>query len=309
MPTCFVIMPITTPPSVREAYRDDDHFAHVLEHLFTPALGAAGYEVWPPSATGSDLIQGEIIRQLDQADLVLCDMTSLNANVFFELGIRTALDKPVAMVKDRHTENIPFDVGSMSCHEYDGRMEAWTLPAQVDGLTAHVQACTSRDGTRNTLWKYFGIEAQARVGSAGTSDDDKLDYLVRQIEDLRNDVRPPLAWPPEILPAGRDLHIDPKMSAAVRRFLVAAWPPVVRAGGELVASQDPRTGTVVVDVGPSRLDGATVRALAEAAVVNEVKLEVMATDPDVRMLLKQVGCLAGRDAPAGRPIAWTPSRS
>src|SRR5688500_7238945 len=104
MPTCIVIMPLTTPPAVRETYRDEAHFAHVLQHHFAPALEAATYEVWPPAASGSDLIQGEIIRQLDQADLVLCDMTSLNANVFFELGIRTALDKPVAMVKDKHTD-------------------------------------------------------------------------------------------------------------------------------------------------------------------------------------------------------------
>lgn len=123
MPTCFVIMPITTPVVVREVYRDADHFAHVLQHLFTPALEGLGYDVVPPAAAGSDVIQGEIIRNLDEADLVLCDMTTLNANVFFELGIRTALDKPVATVRDMHTDSIPFDHSIVNCHQYDGRLE------------------------------------------------------------------------------------------------------------------------------------------------------------------------------------------
>lgn len=40
---------------------------------------------------------------VEEADMVLCDMSRLNANVFFELGIRTALDRPAALVKDDQT--------------------------------------------------------------------------------------------------------------------------------------------------------------------------------------------------------------
>lgn len=261
MPTCFVIMPITTPSEVREAYRDPAHFAHVLEHLFTPALEAAGYEVWPPAASGSDLIQGEIIRQLDQADLVLCDMTSLNANVFFELGIRTALDKPVAMVKDQHTDKIPFDVGSMNCHDYDGRMEPWTLPAQVEALTAHLQACVSRSAGQNTLWKYLGIEAQARVGSAGTGEDDKLDYLVRQIEDLRADVR----WPSSPRQDPDDqMYVTNEVDAVVRRFLDEAWTIAQESGTSFTAYFGDQ-GTVVLDFGPMYVSDGQLHRIARLA--------------------------------------------
>ena len=40
--TCFVAMPITTPAAYAKQLGDPDHFAHVLVHLFTPALQAAG---------------------------------------------------------------------------------------------------------------------------------------------------------------------------------------------------------------------------------------------------------------------------
>jgi len=47
------------------------------------------------------LIHAEIIRNIENADLVLCDMSCLNPNVFFEFGIRTSLNKPVSVVKMR----------------------------------------------------------------------------------------------------------------------------------------------------------------------------------------------------------------
>jgi len=106
IPDCFIIMPITTPPALVDRYGDEHHFKHVLDCLFRPALERAKFRAIPPSAEGSDLIHAQIIKHLEQADIVLCDMTSLNANVFFELGIRTAVNKPVAIVKDSETSSV-----------------------------------------------------------------------------------------------------------------------------------------------------------------------------------------------------------
>ena len=102
--TCFVAMPVTTPTSYADELRDADHFDHVLEHLFKPALEQADYTVIPPKMLGAALIHAEIIKHLEQADLVLADLSGHNPNVFFELGIRTSLDRPVVLVKDAWTE-------------------------------------------------------------------------------------------------------------------------------------------------------------------------------------------------------------
>jgi hypothetical protein len=91
--TCFVAMPITTPTAYAEKLSDPEHFVHVLDHLFMPALQAAGLTVIPPSVGGSEMIHAEIIRNLEQADYVICDLSGLNPNVLFELGIRTSLDR------------------------------------------------------------------------------------------------------------------------------------------------------------------------------------------------------------------------
>jgi hypothetical protein len=120
--TCFVAMPVTTPEEYSEKFNDSAHFSHVLDHLFTPAIQDAGYRVIPPASTGSDLIQAEIIRNLEQADLVLCDMSSLNPNVFFELGIRTALDRPIVIVRDNLTPKIPFDINAINNLTYEAAL-------------------------------------------------------------------------------------------------------------------------------------------------------------------------------------------
>ena len=73
--TCFVAMPITTPASYVEKLGDPEHFAHVLTHLFVPALEEAGLAVILPSTRGAELIYAEIIKNLEQADLVLCDLS------------------------------------------------------------------------------------------------------------------------------------------------------------------------------------------------------------------------------------------
>ena len=98
-------MPLTTPARYVETYKGDtQHFIHVLGHLFKPAIEAAGLTPITPMSKGSKVIHGDIIRNLETADLVLCDMSILNPNVFFELGIRTALNKSVAMIRDNATD-------------------------------------------------------------------------------------------------------------------------------------------------------------------------------------------------------------
>jgi hypothetical protein len=137
--TCFIIMPITTPDTRLEDYRDGaDHFKHVLECLFVPSVQKAGYEPIPPIAKGSDLIHAEIVSNLETADLVLCDMSCLNPNVFFEFGIRTSLNKPVCVVKDELTEKVPFDAGIINHHEYGSGLEHWNMDEEIDKLVEHV---------------------------------------------------------------------------------------------------------------------------------------------------------------------------
>lgn len=182
MPSCFVVMPITTPPSLIEDYQGDaDHFTHVLNYLFAPAIDSAGFTLIPPSAEGNEIIHARIIRHLETADIVLCDMSSLNANVFFEFGIRVAIDKPVYVVKDTLTKQIPFDSALINCHTYNWDLAAWNVAPQIEALTKHL---TTQQSDSKSLWQLFGLSARAHAAEPKDKEGAALDYLTLTVESL-----------------------------------------------------------------------------------------------------------------------------
>ncbi len=181
LPKCFVIMPITTPLSYVEIYNNDkEHFAHVLQHLFTPAIEKAGFEVISPKSTGSDLIHADIINNLSNSELVLCDMSILNPNVFFEFGIRCALNKPVALVIDEKTEKIPFDTGIINFHCYHSA-PIWNIDEEVKRLSKHIRESHEKSKDCNALWKYFGVNQTGAFRPETATTDDKLDFIIHQL--------------------------------------------------------------------------------------------------------------------------------
>lgn len=183
---CFIIMPLTTPEDLREQYRDGaSHFKHVLDCLFIPAVKNAGYNPVPPVAQGSDLIHAEIIQNLESSELVLCDMSSLNPNVFFEFGIRTSLNKPVCVVKDELTKKVPFDTGILNYLEYQSALESWDIDHEVTRLAEHIEASFTRSKGLNSLWRYFGLKEKAKPYQGETGTDAKLDLLSLQLDSVR----------------------------------------------------------------------------------------------------------------------------
>jgi hypothetical protein len=188
-PTCFVIMPITTPEQhIKSLSGGEHHFKYVYDHLFKPAIEKAGFEPLPPKMSGgSDMIQPGIIQKLNNANLVLCDLSILNPNVFFELGIRTALNKPVCLVKDEQTRQIPFDIGDLNCHSYSSLLNVWEAD-EMEKLTDHISK--TKPSKENQLWKYFGISGAA--SSLPTpSETDKLGYIISILEVIRNSQNQP----------------------------------------------------------------------------------------------------------------------
>jgi hypothetical protein len=183
MESCYIIMPITTPETMLSLYGNDlNHFRHVLDLLFKPAVSRAGMEPIEPSVGGSELIQGAIISNLEKASCVLCDMSTLN--VFFELGIRTSLNKPVCLVRDDRTPKSPFDTSIINHVPYDSALHAWDLDKQVEKLAKHLTVSLKTCSGVNPLWKYFGMTVAAHPPESGSTDD-KLVLIATQIEQLR----------------------------------------------------------------------------------------------------------------------------
>ena len=89
---------------------------------------------------GTDVIQSTIVNDLLEADLVVADLSEQNPNVLFELGLRMAYDKPIALIRARGTGAI-FDVENMlRVFDYDPNLWTSTIERDLPKMADHIKA-------------------------------------------------------------------------------------------------------------------------------------------------------------------------
>jgi len=116
-PTCFVIMPISDVVGY-----EPGHFTRVYQFLIKPACELAGYDsVRADDASQTNLIMRDVLVRTVESDIVLCDLSSRNPNVLYELGIRQAFDKPVTLIMDTLTPWV-FDIQGLRTQTYDAAL-------------------------------------------------------------------------------------------------------------------------------------------------------------------------------------------
>lgn len=104
--TCFVVGPIGDDDSPERAHAD-----WLFHDLIKPVISEfADYDVVRADVISTPgMIDGQIINHLVDCDLVIADMSFLNANAFYELGIRHAHSRAtIHMI--RRGDRIPFDL-------------------------------------------------------------------------------------------------------------------------------------------------------------------------------------------------------
>lgn len=111
--TCFVMMPFGQ--WMDSYYRE----------IYVPAIREAGLEAVRADelfSTGSVIEQ--IWEQISRAKVLLADLTGKNANVFYELGLAHAANKPVVFTTGQ-LEDVPFDLRHLRVAVYDIRDPSW----------------------------------------------------------------------------------------------------------------------------------------------------------------------------------------
>jgi nucleoside 2-deoxyribosyltransferase len=65
-------------------------------------------------------VLADVVRGIADADLVVADLTTINANVFYELGLAHAMGIPTVLVAHQDAaEEIPFDLRQYRTEWYD----------------------------------------------------------------------------------------------------------------------------------------------------------------------------------------------
>lgn len=116
----FVIMPFVQTPT-RNKNQLTAYFEDQIKHPIENGEFKFKYSVQRSDNTFN--ITDKIITDLFHADIVICDLSGIeaNPNVMYELGIRLAFsNKPVILVREGHKDNKTiFDVSGFYTHPYD----------------------------------------------------------------------------------------------------------------------------------------------------------------------------------------------
>ena len=111
---CFLICPIGERGS-RERKRSDK----LLKYIVAPIANKLGYKVVrADTMPKSGIITSQILNMIIEAPLVIADLTDGNPNVFYELALRHAVNKPYIQVIE-HEKSIPFDVSAVRTISYN----------------------------------------------------------------------------------------------------------------------------------------------------------------------------------------------
>lgn len=124
------MMPISDVPTY-----ESGHFDRVYEFIIKPACKGAGLK--PERADDiqvTNYIIVDILRRIIEADMVVCDLSSRNPNVLYELGIRQAFNLPVTLIRDFKTPRI-FDIQGLRDIEYDEGLRIDKINQAIKTLT------------------------------------------------------------------------------------------------------------------------------------------------------------------------------
>lgn len=178
---CFIIMPIAD----RDGY-EEGHFGRVYEWIIKPACEKAGYV--PKRAddvSASHMIVADILKRIVEAPMAICDISSLNANVMFELGIRQAFGKPVALIKDDRTKSV-FDISGLRYSDYSSSLRADLVRRDVDKLASMLRETGENGAGMTSLMSLVQIEAASMPQPVTVSDDSKV--ILQQLHELSRKV-------------------------------------------------------------------------------------------------------------------------
>ena len=176
---CFVIMPISDPKDYEAG-----HFKSVYEDIFIPAIEDAGYT--PKRADddkSSSMIQVNIIRDIIDSPMAICDLSSRNPNVLFELGIRQAFDLPVVLVQEEGTPRI-FDISTINTIDYGKELLYRKVINDREKIKEAILQTRDNDKGINSIVKLLGKEPAKY--KEGIDDNALIFTMSNQIQNILN---------------------------------------------------------------------------------------------------------------------------
>jgi MAP3K TRAFs-binding domain len=129
---CFVIMPFGKKA---DASGREIDFDRVYSTIIAPAIEIVGFDaVRADEEMNAGLIHKAMYERLILSEYAIADLTILNANVYYELGIRHAARPQTTVLLSAEASRLPFDVGHLRALPY--ALDKMGRPMDVEGARA-----------------------------------------------------------------------------------------------------------------------------------------------------------------------------
>jgi tetratricopeptide (TPR) repeat protein len=116
-PLCFVIMPFGIK---KDSEGNEINFDEIYNSLIKPAINSAKLSpIRADEETMNGIIHKPMYERLILCDYAIADLTTANANVFYELGIRHAVKPYTTITIFSSNSKLPFDVNFLRSLPYD----------------------------------------------------------------------------------------------------------------------------------------------------------------------------------------------
>lgn len=177
--TCGLIMPIAA-----NEVGSEEHWLQVRK-IISDALIDTGFKIKMVSDSDEvNVIHQNIVANIYTNEIIICDVSSRNPNVMFELGMRLTFDKPVVIIKDRDTP-FSFDVGNIQHLEYPRSLNYVEIQHFQKGLKEKVistMEASKAEGYSPFLSNY----KITQVSKVETKVVGREDYIISAINDLKS---------------------------------------------------------------------------------------------------------------------------
>lgn len=108
----------------------------------------------------NSIILKSIVSNIYKCDLVICDVSSRNPNVMFELGMRLAFDKKIIIIKDNATD-YSFDTSVINHIEYEKNLNYISIKEFQEELRTYIdKAFKEKDGRAGYLDSFADVKVQ-----------------------------------------------------------------------------------------------------------------------------------------------------
>jgi hypothetical protein len=180
------------PISDTDGY-DAGHFQKVYEDILKPACKEAGYcPVRADDVKQTNLIHLDILQKLISSPMAICDLSSRNPNVLFELGLRQAFDMPTVLVQDIGTPKI-FDIAPLRYTEYRRELRYREVLEDQTAITraiSETKDAVQKGTSVNSIVKILSLSKPASIEDISNTDPAGVLQLLRaEISELRSEFR------------------------------------------------------------------------------------------------------------------------